>query len=106
MARKHTAPTREAPAAPAQVTHPEEAAALPALVAEMVQAVGKAAAEPVEQVAVPVVMDVAPKVGPDACGRYGAGISLVNRTACPWERTRAAGVPVYRCADCGAERPR
>lgn len=65
--------------------------AVPALVAEMVQAVVAVAAapEPVAAVSAP------------------ADLPTVDAHACAWERGRTAeNVQVYRCALCGAERRR
>lgn len=46
-------------------------------------------------------------VAEGACRRYEADAPLAGRPLCPWGRGRtAAGAMVYRCADCGAERPR
>lgn len=101
------APRSTAPVA--QVNPATEPDALPALAAEMVQALSAAAthSEEVIRISGPVVAPAAAPLGPDVCPRYDAGTALAARIACPWERGRLAdGTQVYRCGGCDAVRVR
>lgn len=102
MSKRSTTTSQPVDAAPALAPDP-----VPALVAEMVHAVGAAAAK-----AEPAV--VTTSTPPDGAVQVTvtstcplAALPLGMRFACPWERGRLAdGTQVYRCAACDETRKR